>query len=103
MKIGFALAVALGAACVGCATQSPQQPAAAAAAPAALAPAAAATKNAAPPRYRERAAITGTRLPPVDDDDLGTASVGAMTRDEYLQRDMSRQIPRRGEPSGMGQ
>ena len=97
MKIGFvALLTALGALSSGCATAPEQQPAAVAGA---AAPPATAT-NTAPSRMR-RAAITGSRLQPFDDDDLGMSSVGAVSREDYMHDADTRTRPLRA-PEGRG-
>lgn len=76
MNIRFALFLALGGICSGCATPPEEQPAASASATAAI--------GAAPTRYRERASITGTRFAPLDDNDPGASSVSAVSKDDYL-------------------
>ena len=95
MKIGLVVLAALGAVCSGCATPPEQQPAALA--PAAAAAATTTAPATAPTRMRSRATITGSRLPPVDDDDIGTNAVSAVSKEDYLRADDARMKPKRGE------
>lgn len=83
--IRFALVAALSAIGFGCAT--PEQPQAAGAS---AAPAPAATNSAPTYSRSSRMALTGTRLPPLDDDDIGSATVSAATGDDYRQNDATR-------------
>jgi len=84
MNARFALIAALGALCFGCATPEQPQPAATSAAPANLA------RNTAPMPIRSRAAITGSRLAPLDNDDPGAAQVGAVTGDDWRGNEANR-------------
>src|SRR5258708_29305665 len=101
MKIGLVLLAALAAVWSGCATPPDQQPAASAPAAAAGATSTAPT-SAAPTRMRARATLTGSRLPPLDDDDPGTHSVGAVSREDYMHDDISRMRPLNGENPAAG-
>ena len=84
MDSRFLVVAVLGAICFGCATPPEQHPVAAVAAPANAAP------NAAPARPRSRSSITGTRLAPLDDDDPGASSVGAVSKEDYMHDDDTR-------------
>ena len=77
MNTQFGLLAALAVICSGCATPPEPQTAAASAAPA---PAA---TNTAPTKPRSRTALTGSRLAPLDEDDTGSSTVGAVTGDDY--------------------
>ena len=100
MKIGLVLLAALAAVCSGCATPPEQQPAASAPAAAAAATSTASASTA-PTRMRARATLTGSRLPPLDDDDIGTHSVGAVSREDYMHDDTARMRPLNGSnPAG---
>jgi len=77
MKIRFVLLTGLGAICFGCATPPEQDLAALGAASAKAATASA------PTQVRPRPSLTGSRLPPLDDDDVGTSYVSGVTGDEY--------------------
>jgi hypothetical protein len=94
MNVRFALLAALGGICFGCANVPEQQAATISAVKAKAA------TDAVPTRSRERASLTGTRLPPLDDDDQGTASVRAVSGDDYRQGNDTRQMPLHGEGSG---
>src|SRR5258707_15003735 len=77
MKIRFVLLTGLGAICFGCATPPEQDLAALGAASAKAATASA------PTRVGPRASLTGTRLPPLDNDDLGTSYLSGVTGEDY--------------------
>lgn len=91
MEIRFLLLAGLGAICFGCATPPEQPIAATTAAPAK------ATTQSAPTRARSRASLTGSRLPPLDEDDLGASSVSAVTGEDYRHDDDARIKILRGE------
>jgi len=76
MNTRFFLLIALAAVSSGCAT-SPEQSQTAAA-------------SSAPMPMRSRMAITGTRLPPLDDDEPGTAYVGAVSGDDWRGNEANR-------------
>ena len=97
MHTRFALLAALGAVCFGCVTP-PEQPqnAAAGAAPANIA------RNTAPMPIRARAAITGSRLPPLDDDDPGPSFVGGMTGADWRGNEPSAKILCGTDPAACG-
>ncbi len=84
MKIRFVLLTGLGAICFGCATPPEQDLAALGAASAKAATASA------PTRVGPRASLTGSRLPPLDDDDLGTSYVSGVTGEDYRHNDATR-------------
>ena len=88
MKLRFVLLpIALAGIGFGCATPEQPQVAAAGASPAA----ATTVSNAAPTQSRSsRMALTGTRLPPLDDDDVGSSAVSAATGDDYRYNDATR-------------
>jgi hypothetical protein len=87
MKVILAVLAVLGAACAGCA--APQaQTAFDAAAPST------AGGIPAPTFVRSRAPLTGSRLPPLDDDDSGSGAVSGMTGDEYRHQNDSKMMPR---------
>ena len=92
MKIRFAMLTGLGALCFGCATP-PEQPIAATT----VAPAQAPTESA-PTRMRSRASLTGTRLPPLDNDDVGASYVSGVTGEDYRHFEAARIKILCGEP-----
>jgi hypothetical protein len=84
MKATLVVLAVLGAACAGCATE-PQPPVAGASAgPSTLG------TIPAPSYVRSRPALTGSRFAPLDDDDLGSNSVSAVTGEEYMRMDAGR-------------
>jgi hypothetical protein len=76
MNARFLLLLALGAISSGCVTPPEQSQTAAA--------------GAAPMPMRSRMALTGTRLPPLDDDDAGTGALGAITGDDWRGNEANR-------------
>jgi len=84
MDIRSLVVVVLCAIGYGCATPPEPPPVAAAAAPAKAEP------NTVPVRYRARSSITGSRLPPMDDDELGASSTSAVSKGDYMHDDDAR-------------
>jgi hypothetical protein len=76
MNARLLLLAALAAVCWGCATP-PEQPQSGA-------------TSATPMPTRSRMAITGTRLPPLDDDEPGSAYVGAVSGDDWRGNEANR-------------
>ena len=83
MKTELALLATLAAMCFGCATPPETTRPVGASSTSAT--------NAAPmPSRSSRVALTGSRLPPLDDNDPGSHTVGAATGDDYRHDDASR-------------
>ncbi len=78
MNVRIAL-LALAAFLFGCATETEQQPASGAAA------------KSAPTQPRSRTSLTGSRLPPMDDQDSGSSMVNGQSGEDY-QHDRNRSV-----------
>jgi len=87
MNVRSLLLCALAVLCFGCA--APEKPQTAGA------------TSAAPTQLRSsRVALTGSRLPPLDDDDAGSSTVSAATGDDYRHNDATRVRVLNGDPRG---